>query len=492
MQLDGDDEIQQAVRFGMFHVLQAGARAEGRPIPAKGLSGNGYDGHTFWDAETYVLPVLTYTTPDAAAHELRWRHSTLPRATERARQLGLRGAAFPWRTIAGEECSSYWPACTAAFHVNADIAAAVIRYVDATGDDQFACTTGHDLVVETARLWHSLGHLDDSGTFRIDGVTGPDEYSAIADNNVFSNVMAQQNLRAAADMAERYPARARHLHVSADEIAAWRAAADGMLVPYDDKLGVHPQAEGFTQHQVWDFAGTPARAYPLLSHYPYFDLYRKQVVKQADLVLAMQLCPDAFTDEQKVRNFVYYEALTVRDSSLSASAQAVIAAETGHLDLAHDYLAETALMDLADLEHNTRDGLHLAALAGAWMGLVAGYGGMRCRAGRLPSFAPRLPPVLTRLRFTVCLRGRRLRVSVLPAEASYVLDDPGPPLEIEHHGRPVSVTHEQPQFRPIPDLPARPRPAQPPGREPQRRDPERGRGRAPRNRARVSRRSAGQ
>jgi alpha,alpha-trehalose phosphorylase len=492
VELDGDDEIQQAVRFGMFHVLQAGARAEGRPIPAKGLSGNGYDGHTFWDAETYVLPVLTYTTPEAAAHELRWRHSTLPRATERARQLGLRGAAFPWRTIAGEECSSYWPAGTAAFHVNADIAAAAARYVDATGDEQFARTTGHDLVVETARLWLSLGHQDDSGTFRIDGVTGPDEYSAVADNNVFTNLMAQQNLRAAADAAERYPARARHLRVSADEIAAWRAAADGMLVPYDDKLGVHPQAEGFTQHQVWDFAATPAHEYPLLAHYPYFDLYRKQVVKQADLVLAMQLCPDAFTAEQKVRNFVYYEALTVRDSSLSASAQAVIAAETGHLDLAHDYLAETALMDLADLEHNTRDGLHLAALAGAWMGLVAGYGGMRCRVGRLPSFAPRLPPALTRLCFTVFLRGRSLRVNVLPGEASYVLDDAGPPLEIEHHGQPVSVTHGEPRSCPIPDLPARPRPAQPPGREPQRRDAEGGRSRASRNRTRVSRRSGGQ
>ena len=214
------------------------------------------------------------------------------------------------------------------------------------------------------------------------------------------------------------------------------------------------------------------------------------MVKQADLVLAMQLRPDAFTAEQKVRNFVYYEALTVRDSSLSASAQAVIAAETGHLDLAHDYLAETALMDLADLEHNTRDGLHLAALAGAWMGLVAGYGGMRCRVGQLPSFAPRLPPALTRLCFAVCLRGRCLRVKVLPAEASYVLDDDGPALEIEHHGQPVSVTHDAPQSRPIPDLPARPRPAQPPGREPQRREPERGRG--PRNRARVSRRSADQ
>jgi alpha,alpha-trehalose phosphorylase len=461
------------VRFGLFHVLQAGARGENRPIPAKGLTGPGYDGHTFWDSETFVLAVLTYTMPDAAVNVLRWRHSTLPGAIDRASQLGLRGATFPWRTIDGAECSAYWPAGTAAFHVNADIAAAVTRYVDATGDDQFDAGTGLDLLVHTARLWHSLGHHDAAGKFRIDGVTGPDEYSAIADNNVFTNLMAQANLRAAARSSMVHPDRAKELGVSADEVAKWQAAADQMLVPYDEKLGVHSQAEGFTNHQVWDFAGTRPDQYPLLAHFPYFDLYRKQVVKQADLVLAMQTCPDAFTAEQKARNFAYYEALTVRDSSLSACTQAVIAAETGHLELAYDYLAETALMDIADLEHNTKDGVHLAALAGAWMALVTGFGGMRNRHGQLPSFAPRLPPALTRLTFTVTLRGRSLRVSVLPDRASYLVDDDGPAMEIMHHGEPLSVSNE-PQERPIPVQPTQPRPSQPPGREPVRRMPLRG------------------
>ena len=469
VELEGDQEIQQATRFGMFHVLQAGARAEGLPIPAKGLSGNGYDGHSFWDAETFVMPVLTYTIPDAAAHALRWRHSTLPGARDRAHQLGLRGAAFPWRTITGAECSGYWPAGTAAFHVNADIAHAVARYTDATGDDQFDRRTGCDLLVHTARLWFSLGHLD--GSFRIDGVTGPDEYSAIADNNIFTNLMAQQNLRAAADVAQRHPGRARELHVSPEEVAAWRAAADRIVLPYDEKLGVHCQAEGFTEHQVWDFAATRPDQYPLLANFPYFDLYRKQVVKQADLVLAMQLFPDAFTAEQKDRNFTYYEALTVRDSSLSACSQAVIAAETGHLDLAYDYLAETALMDIDDLEHNTSDGLHIAALAGSWIALVQGFGGMRYRPGQPASFAPRLPPALTRLTFTVIMRGRHLRVEVGPASVTYIIDGDGPPLQITHHGTPVSVAPGQPEALDIPALPARPRPSQPPGRAPVHRGP---------------------
>jgi alpha,alpha-trehalose phosphorylase len=496
VELEGDEEIQQAARFGMFHVLQAGARAEGRPIPAKGLSGSGYDGHTFWDADTFVLPVLTYTIPDAAAHELRWRQSTLPGALDRAAQLGLRGAAFPWRTISGAECSAYWPAGTAAFHVNADIAHAAAQYAEATGDEQFERTTGFDLLVHTARLWSSLGHHDGGGTFRIDGVTGPDEYSAIADNNIFTNVMAARNMRAAADVAQRYPKQARELRVTTDEVGAWLAAADGIVIPYDSARGVHCQAEGFTEHQVWDFAQTSPDEYPLLAHFPYFDLYRKQVVKQADLVLAIQLCPDAFTEEEKARDFEYYEGLTVRDSSLSACSQAVVAADTGHLDLAYDYLAETALMDLADLEHNTRDGLHIAALAGSWIVLVQGFGGMRYCPGQPPSFAPKLPAALTRLTFTLILRGRHLRVEVIPSRVTYILDGDGPPLEITHYGAPVTVAPGQPETRDIPPLPARPRPSQPPGREPVRRSlPEparrrRGQGTSPAERAQPAEKAA--
>jgi len=469
VEVDGDTEIQQAARFAMFHVLQAGARAEGRAIAAKGLTGTGYDGHCFWDTETFVLPVLTYTAPDATAHALRWRHSTMPHARDRAKQLGLQGAAFPWRTIHGEECSGYWPASTAAFHIGADIAAAVIRYVHATADDDFERDTGLELLTETARLWRSLGHHDQQGHFRIDGVTGPDEYSAIADNNVYTNLMAQQNLLGAADAAKRHPDRARELGIDDEETAAWRDAAHMMYLPYDAALEVHQQAEGFTSHEEWDFAGTTPEQYPLLLNFPYFDLYRKQVIKQADLVLAMQLRPDAFTDEQKARNFAYYERLTVRDSSLSACSQAVIAAETGHLDLAHDYLGEAALMDLDDLEHNTRDGLHIASLAGVWTALVAGYGGMR-HHGHTLSFTPRLPDGLSRLSFGIRLPGRRLHVTVTPTAASYVLLN-GDPLTLLHHGQQITATTGHPKPRPIPDLPSQAAPTQPAGRSPARRRP---------------------
>ena len=468
VEIDGDAELQQAVRFALFHVMQAGARAERRPIPAKGLTGNGYDGHCFWDTETFVLPVLTYTMPHAVADVLRWRCTTLDQARERATQLGLAGAAFPWRTIRGEECSAYWPAGTAAFHVNADVADAAIRYVNATGDTEFERTTGLRLLVETARLWRSLGAHDRDGRFRIDGVTGPDEYSAIVDNNVYTNLMAQRNLAAAATVAERYGDEARALDVGREEMASWRDAGDDMVVPYDDHLRVHPQAEGFTEHAVWDFDTTPPDHYPLLLHYPYFDLYRKQVVKQADLVLAMHLRGDAFSDEQKRRNFDYYEAITVRDSSLSACTQAVMAAEVGHVDLALDYTAEAALVDLRDLNHNTRDGLHMASLAGTWSAMVAGFGGMRDHDGEL-SFAPRLPGGLTRLRFNLLYRGARLSVEVHPDAATYTVRDGDRALAFSHHGKSVEVSGAQSLTLPIPPLAQQPRPRQPRGREPERR-----------------------
>ncbi len=471
VELEGDTELQQAVRFSLFHTLQAGSRAEQRAIPAKGLTGPGYDGHTFWDTERFVLPVLTYTAPDATRDALLWRHSTLDLARERARQLGLKGAAFPWRTIRGQECSGYWPAGTAAFHISANVADAVVRYQAAVEDEVFELEAGLELLVETARLWHSLGHHDAEGRFRIDGVTGPDEYSAIADNNVFTNLLAQRNLLAAAEAVALHPDEAAGFDAELEEAAAWRDAARDMVVPWDDARGVHPQSERFTDHQVWDFANTKPDQYPLLLHFPYFDLYRKQVVKQADLVLALHWRGDAFTDEEKARDFAYYEPLTVRDSSLSASTQAVMAAEVGHLELAYDYFGEAALMDLHDLEHNTRDGVHIASLAGSWLAAVAGFGGMRDHDGFL-SFAPKLPARLERLAFGLRFRGRLLKVEATKTEATYTLDE-GKQLEIAHHGDRIKVSRQKPVTRPIPPtVPDEPAPRQPPGREPMVRQPE--------------------
>ncbi|MFI5099977.1 MAG: glycoside hydrolase family 65 protein [Actinomycetes bacterium] len=466
VEVDGNAELQQAVRFALFHVLQAGARAERRAIPSKGLTGPGYNGHTFWDSEMFVLPLLTYTVPKSAADALRWRHSTLDLAKQRAAELHLAGASFPWRTIRGHECSSYWPAGTAAFHINTDIAAATIRYVAATGDEEFDREVGLELLVEIARLLMSLGHHDRHGGWHIDGVTGPDEYSAIADDNVYTNLMAAHALVGAADAAQRHPDRARDFGVQVEEEAAWRDAATAVHVPYDAELGVHEQSARFTEHAEWDSARY-VDCYPLLLHVPYFDLYRRQVVKQADLVLAMHWCGDRFTAQEKARNVDYYERRTVRDSSLSAATQAVLVAEVGHLDLAYDYAYEAALIDLLDLQRNSRDGLHMASLAGAWLALVAGFGGFRDHGGML-SFDPALPEGLTRLCFSVRWRGLRLMVDVHPDEVTYsVRDGTTSALVLRHAGEEVSVAAGTAVTRPLAKrVPLLPRPPQPAGRAP--------------------------
>ncbi|WP_029117156.1 glycoside hydrolase family 65 protein [Mycobacterium sp. URHB0044] len=465
VEVEGDADCQQAVRFGLFHVLQASARAERRAIPGKGLTGTGYDGHAFWDTEGYVLPLLTYTAPKAAADALRWRASTLDLARERATELDLAGATFPWRTIRGQECSAYWPAGTAAWHVNADIAMALERYRVVTGDDSLESECGLAVLVETARLWQSLGHHDRHGVWHLDGVTGPDEYTAVVRDNVFTNLMAAQNLRVAAEACRRHPTAAQELGVTNEETAAWRDAADAAHIPYDDELGVHEQCAGFTTLREWNFAENTV--YPLLLNEPYVRLYPSQVIKQADLVLAMHWQGHAFTAEQKARNVDYYERRTTRDSSLSACTQAVLCAEVGHLELAHDYTYEAAVIDLRDLHHNTRDGLHMASLAGAWIALVAGFGGLRDDEGVL-TLNPQLPRGISCLRFRLRWRDFRLIVDVNHDEVRYVLrDGPDGILTIRHGDEDVELTTRAPTTVPLhPRTPLLDPPPQPPGRAP--------------------------
>jgi alpha,alpha-trehalose phosphorylase len=488
VELDGDPEVQQAIRFALFHVLQSAARAERNPIPAKGLTGTGYEGHVFWDMESYVLPVLTYLYPKGAKDAIHWRHSTLKGAKDQASELGLQGAAFPWRTINGQPSSGYWPASTAAMHINADIADAVVRYVDATEDRELESDIGVELLVDTARLWASLSFFDDEGISHIDGVTGPDEYSALVDDNLYTNLMARANLLNALDVTKRHPTKAQQLRVSPEEQQLWQRAAESMHIPYDETLQVHPQDCRFTRHERFDFEHTDPSEYPLLLNRPYFELYRKQVVKQADLVMAMYTQGDVLyagmdeeqAQEQKARDFAYYEEITVRDSSLSACIQAVVATEVGQVELAWDYVREAALMDLEDLECNTSDGLHIASLAGTWTALVAGLAGMRAKSGQL-SFAPRLPKALSTLALSMTYKGYPLKVSVRKDSATYELgpvplgrgslsppEDTGKALSfvISHHGTAFDLAPESSVTLQIPQAQEGPRPVQPRWREP--------------------------
>ena len=441
--VDGDPALQQAVRFALFQLHQASACLRGTGIPAKGLTGLGYEGQYFWDQEIYLLGVLTYLAPEVAAEVLRYRHATLPMARQRARTVSERGALFPWRTIDGEAASAYFPAGTAAYHINADVAHALRTYVDVTGDVAFLDRYGAEMLVETARLWASLGFFSQrrGGRFCLHGVTGPDEYTALVHNNAYTNLMAKANLadaarvvdRLAADRPDAFARLARRTRLEPAEPERWRHSAEQMELPYDEALGLHGQDDYFLDLERWDFAATPARRHPLLLHYHPLVLYRKQIVKQADLVLAMFLHGEAFTPEQKRRNFDYYDPLTTGDSSLSAPIQAIVAAEVGRHDLAVEYLQRTAFLDLDDLAHNLKDGVHLAAVAGTWLVLVYGFAGLRQHHGTL-SFTPRLPAGLRRLRFSLRFRGRHLQIDLDQAAAVYTVEG-GDELDVLHNGQ---------------------------------------------------------
>jgi alpha,alpha-trehalose phosphorylase len=446
VQVEGPRRVQQAIRWNIFQLVQASARAETSGIPAKGLTGQAYEGHYFWDTEVYVAPFLTYTDPRVTRNLLRFRHSMLPLACERADELSLEGALFPWRTINGEEASSYYAAGTAQYHINADVAFALKRYVDVRGDRELLKEVGGEILVETARLWSSLGFYGPTtGAFHIHGVTGPDEYTTVVNDNAFTNLMARANLRYAVEVVlwlrEDDPsAYARLLHdtgLEEDEVLTWQRAADAMYIPYDAERGIHPQDANFLEKEVWNFEQTPRSHYPLLLHYHPLTIYRHQVIKQADVVLAMVLLGDEFSEEQKRRNFDYYDPLTTGDSSLSACVQAILAAEIGYEEKALEYFQYALLMDLANVAGNVVDGVHIASTGGVWMTLAYGFGGMRDFHGDL-SFDPRLPVSWDRLRFHLRFHDRQLTVDLTHEQFAFEITE-GDALTIRVRGSEVLV-----------------------------------------------------
>lgn len=468
--VDTDPHRQQVIRWNLFQLLQASERAEGHGIGARGLTGRSYEGHYFWDTEIYVLPFLVYTNPPMARSLLVFRYRMLDKARDRARELGHRGALFPWRTINGREASAYYAAGTAQYHINADIAFAIRKYVEVSGDSGFLHEHGAEMLVETARLWRDLGFFSarNGGCFCINGVTGPDEYNTVVNNNLFTNLMARENLRYAADTAdsmardhpEAFAELLRRTGLAPEETAAWRDAAARMYLPWDERLRIHPQDDSFLDKEAWDFANTPADHYPLLLHYHPLNLYRAQVIKQADTVLAMFLLREYFSEAQTKRNFDYYDPLTTHDSSLSVCIQSIVAAEIGYLSKALEYFEFSAVMDISDLGGNVVHGAHIASIGGTWLALVQGFGGMRDHGGRI-AFDPRLPASWRSLRFPLTIRGQRLRVEVRHDVTTYRLEV-GEALTVFHAGQEVVLTAAnplvirdtpEPRPEPVPEFP---------------------------------------
>jgi alpha,alpha-trehalose phosphorylase len=423
IELRGDDGAQQALRWNLYQLAQASARTQEQGIAAKGVTGGGYDGHYFWDTEVYVAPFLAYTMPEAARKIVRFRWQMLGAARQRAREMSQVGALYPWRTINGEEASAYYAAGTAQYHINAAVVMALRRYLEATGDVDLLAYEGAEILVETARMWADLGFYANNGarSFHIHGVTGPDEYTTVRNDNFYTNIMARFNLRYAARTvrflaewdADAFEALCRATGLDPQELTDWEAAADAMYLPYDEELGINPQDSEFLDLEPWEWESTPPEHFPLLLNYHPLVIYRHQVLKQADVVLAMYLRSERFPVEQKRRNFDFYDPITTGDSSLSACVQSVIAAEVGYDDLALEYFNRALYLDLGDSHQNTSEGVHVASTGGVWACMVHGFAGLVDHADYF-EFTPRLPVGWEGVTFHLLRHGSRLRVEVDP------------------------------------------------------------------------------
>lgn len=419
IEIYGSHKIQEAIRFQLFHLLQSLGKDEISNISAKGLTGEGYEGHYFWDTEIYVLPLFQLTQPDLAKQLLLYRYHILPQAKERAKQMGhKKGAAYPWRTISGIECSSYFPAGTAQYHINADIAYGFIQFYMYHGDKAFMLEVAAEVIFETARIWLEIGHWY-KGSYHIDNVTGPDEYTAIVNNNFYTNVMAKYHMYHANKLyfelmeynPNEFEKLCQRINLSSDEVNEMKLASKAMFLPYDKELGIHEQDDSFISKAMWDFANTPEDKYPLLLHFHPLTIYRYQVLKQADTVLAHFLLEEYADLETVKRSFDYYEKLTTHDSSLSSCIYGIMASRCGYHDKAYDYFMESVRMDLDDTHGNTKDGLHMANLAGSCLGIINGFAGYRIKENGI-SITPIVPKQFEGYNFKIHYLGSWLEINV--------------------------------------------------------------------------------
>ena len=437
--IEGDEECEQALHFKLFHILQSSGRDGTSSLAAKGLAGEGYEGHYFWDTEAYALPFFAYVKSEIARSLLEYRFSILDKARERAETMSLKGALFPWRTISGDECSAYYPAGSAQYHIDADILYAAEKYLNASNVQVPSFIV--EMAIESARMWVSLGSFieEKGGAFCINMVTGPDEYTACVNNNAYTNLMAQHNLQFALHLVATFKREQRSLPLQIEdgELALWDRAQKVMYLPFNAKLGIYEQDDSFLSKEDWPFAQTPREKYPLLLHYHPLVIYRHRVLKQPDLVLAMFFLSGRFSKAEKIRNFSFYEPYTTGDSSLSHCIQSIMAREAGLDQKAWDYFKKTVRMDIDDIHGNSVDGIHTAAMAGSWMSLVYGFGGFRDWQGTF-SFDPKLPQSWKSLSFCLNLRSSLVRITVKADEASYELME-GPSIELTHRNMTFSL-----------------------------------------------------
>jgi len=366
VKIDGDDALQQAFRFNAFHILQAAGKDGQTSVAAKGISGEYYEGHYFWDTESYVLPFYAFQRPEVARNLLLFRYNTLDQARKNAERIKLDGALFPWRTINGEEASGFFMGSTVQYHINADIAYALNLYYQVSNDQEFMENFGLEILVETARMWISLGSyipMKDN-KFCFNTVCGPDEYKPGVNNNAYTNYMAKFNLDTAVKMAaiikkeapEKYKRLAERIGLTEKEISEMKKIKEDIYLPYNKDLEITPQDDSFLYKNPIEVDNIPEEELPLVKNWHPLIIWRYQVIKQADVMLLMLQLGDQFSQDLKLRNYDYYEPKTTHDSSLSPAIYSIIASEIGYKNQAYNYFMQTARLDLDDYNENAYQG----------------------------------------------------------------------------------------------------------------------------------------
>jgi trehalose/maltose hydrolase-like predicted phosphorylase len=436
IELGGDPAAEQALRFAVYHLNSAANPAdEGVSIGARGLTGDDYHGHVFWDTEIYLLPFYVFTWPEAARALLMYRFRTIDGARQKAAQMGWRGAMYAWESAdtGAEETPEQVVAPDGQIveilcgkqeqHITADIAYAVWQYWQATGDVDFLLEAGAEILLETGRFWSSRAQPEVDGYCHIRGVIGPDEYHEHIDDNAYTNVMARWNIRRALEVTallrERWPDRwARlsfRLGLDDTELAHWRTVAETMFSGWNSQTGLFEQFVGFFGLEEIDLTTYAGRSVPMDVVLGRERTQRSKVIKQADVIALLGLLPEEFAGDSGRANFRYYEPRCGHGSSLSGAMHGLVAARLGDSDLALRYFQDAVAVDLADNHTTIAGGLHMAALGGTWLTAVFGFAGVSLRSDGI-GFDPKLPTSWTTLKFGIEWRGRRLRIGIDGAE----------------------------------------------------------------------------
>ncbi len=404
--IGNDNHLEKGLNYNLFQLEQSKSIDCYGHLGAKGLSGEGYEGHYFWDTEMYCQPFFTLTNPEISKTLLQFRYNQMNQARENAKRMGhKKGVLFPWRTISGKECSGFFPAGTAQYHINCAIAYAIIMYYRVTEDKEFMLQYGMQMLIEICRLFIDLGNFYND-KFEIHEVTGPDEYTCLVSNNYYTNVSVKYDLENLLQISNSL-----NFEINEDELIIFKKAADKMYLPKSEKLKICLQDDSFIEKPIWDLKNTNKKEFPLLlSHHP-LELYRYQVCKQPDVVLANALYPSYQTKEYIDNSYEYYKKITTHDSSLSPTIFSIAASRLNKKNEALDFFGNSALLDLENLKKNTEDGIHTANMGGCYLAIIFGFAGLKIKDNIL-SLNPILPDNWTHYSFNLIFKGVRISFDI--------------------------------------------------------------------------------